>query len=74
MRGIEKDCMFREKQSAFLSLFHRGENQLEVSEDHLLVDLAVQCDLGHVPHSGMGTLWPGAFRHILLSGLGANEK
>lgn len=68
-----EDIIRRWKQSAFLSLFHRGENQLEVSEDHVLVDLAVQRDLGHVSHSGMGTLWPRAFRHILLSGLGPNE-
>lgn len=54
--------------------FHRRKNQLEVSEDHVRVDLALQRDLGHVPCSGMGTLWPRAFRHILLSGLGANEE
>lgn len=59
---------------SFFLLFHRGENHLEVSEDHVRVGLALQPDVGHVPHSGLGTLWPRAFRHILLSGLGPNER
>lgn len=51
----------------------RWENQLEDSEDHVLVDLALRPDLGHVSHSGLGTVRPGALRPVLLSCLGSNE-
>lgn len=68
-------CFHTEQEAKNISLCCcRRESRLEDGENALHLDLALQSDLGPVSHSGLGTVWPGALWHFLLSCMGPNEN